>query len=148
MKKFRFVCFLFVVLISLVILCSCSAESKFKKYNELMDVQTIEISYRGYEYLVVCNNTENHYTEMLIFEKSNSVEPVILIYVCSNLEQFDEVYNSCENINDDVYSFKKIDTFHNLIYLYNNSKDLEPLSYAIKIKLGYIGSIWEKFPVL
>ena len=148
MKKFRFVCFLFVVLISLVILCSCSAESKFKKYNELMDVQTIEISYRGYEYLVVCNNTENHYTEMLIFEKSNSVEPVILIYVCSNLEQFDEVYNSCENINDDVYSFKKIDTFHNLIYLYNNSKDLEPLSYAIKMKLGYIGSIWEKFPVL
>ena len=148
MKKFRFVCFLFVVLISLVILCSCSAESKFKKYNELMDVQTIEISYRGYEYLVVCNNTENHYTEMLIFEKSNSLEPVILIYVCSNLEQFDEVYNSCENINDDVYSFKKIDTFHNLIYLYNNSKDLEPLSYAIKMKLGYIGSIWEKFPVL
>ena len=148
MKKFRFVCFLFVVLISLVILCSCSAESKFKKYNELMDVQTIEISYRGYEYLVVCNNKENHYTEMLIFEKSNSVEPVILIYVCSNLEQFDEVYNSCENINDDVYSFKKIDTFHNLIYLYNNSKDLEPLSYAIKMKLGYIGSIWEKFPVL
>ena len=148
MKKFKFIIYLFLMIITLGVLCSCSAESKFKKNNELMDVQTIEMSYKGYDYLVVCNNADNHFTEMLIFEKSNSSEPIILIYVCSNLEQFDEVYNSCENINDDVYSFKKIDTFHNVIYLYNNSKDLEPLSYAIKFKLGYIGSIWEKFPVL
>ena len=75
----------------------------------MQDAENIEMSYRGYEYLVVSNNTENQYTEMLIYEKSNSAEPVILIYVCLNLEQFDEVYSSCESINDDVYSFKKID---------------------------------------
>ena len=138
-----------IVVLSLT-LSSCSLDMFHEIENwHLNSEDVVRIYNDWYNYqqpgegYVFVNYTTDGRTVITVYEDSNQKNHGITLVICKDDEEAQEI---CENwkkdLNINLFSEMKADTFNNVVYRYSDKKYLEPLEHYIKTCLGLKNTIW------